>query len=134
MQDAAKVMIREGVEGRIVNIGSTSGLSGQPFLAPYSNSKRALATLTRPAGFALMRDKIHVNQLDIGWMNSDRERALVPSETGDPGFIDRAAAAKPFARIRDPKEVARAVLWMAPARSSRSINQSTEVTTTRRRR
>ena len=113
MQDVAKVMIREGIEGRIVNIGSTSGLAGQPFLAPYSGSKGALATLTRHAGFSLMRHKIHVNQLDIGWMNSDHERALVLSETGDPGFIDRAAAAKPFGRILDPKEVARAVLWMA---------------------
>ncbi|MCX8997000.1 SDR family oxidoreductase [Rhizobiaceae bacterium BDR2-2] len=113
MQDAAKVMIREGVEGRIVNIGSMSGLAGQPFLAPYASSKGALATLTRHAGFSLMRHRIHVNQLDIGWMNSDHERALVLSETGDPTFIDRAAAAKPFGRILDPKEVARAVLWMA---------------------
>jgi NAD(P)-dependent dehydrogenase (short-subunit alcohol dehydrogenase family) len=113
MQDAAKVMIREGSEGRIVNIGSTSGLTGQPFLAPYAGSKGALATLTRNAGFALMRHRIHVNQLDIGWMNSDHERALILSETGDPGFIDRAAAAKPFGRILDPREVARAVLWMA---------------------
>jgi NAD(P)-dependent dehydrogenase (short-subunit alcohol dehydrogenase family) len=113
MQDAAKVMIREGIEGRIVNIGSTSGLTGQPFLAPYAGSKGALATLTRNAGFALMRHRIHVNQLDIGWMNSDHERALILSETGDPGFIDRAAAAKPFGRILDPREVARAVLWMA---------------------
>ena len=113
IQEAAKVMIREGIEGRIVNIGSASGLAGQPFLAPYSVSKGALATLTRHAGFALMRNRIHVNQLDIGWMNSDNERALVLSETGDPDFIDRAAALKPFGRILDPKEVARAVLWMA---------------------
>lgn len=113
MQDAAKVMIREGIEGRIVNIGSMSGLAGQPFLAPYAGSKGALATLTRHAGFSLMRHRIHVNQLDIGWMNSDHERELVLSETGDPGFIDRAAAAKPFGRILDPKEVARAVLWMS---------------------
>ncbi|SFY44630.1 NAD(P)-dependent dehydrogenase, short-chain alcohol dehydrogenase family [Paracoccus pantotrophus] len=113
MQDAAKVMTREGIEGRIVNIGSMSALVGQPFLAPYAGSKGALATLTRHAGFALMRHRIHVNQLDIGWMNSDHERALVLSETGDPDFIDRAAAQKPFGRILDPKEVARAVLWMA---------------------
>lgn len=113
IQDAAKVMIREGIEGRIVNIGSMSGLAGQPFLAPYSASKGALATVTRHAGFALMRHRIHVNQLDIGWMNSDHERKLVLSETGDPDFIDRAAAAKPFGRILDPKEVARTVLWMA---------------------
>lgn len=113
IQDAARVMIREGIEGRIINIGSMSGLAGQPFLCPYAVSKGALATLTRNTGFALMRNRIHVNQLDIGWMNSDHERALVLSETGDPDFIDRAAAAKPFGRILDPKEVARAVLWLA---------------------
>lgn len=113
IQDAAKVMEREGIEGRIVNIGSASQHAGQPFLAPYSVSKGALATLTRHAGFALMRNRIHVNQLDIGWMNSDHERALIEKETGDSSFIDRAAAGKPFGRILDPLEVARAVLWMA---------------------
>ena len=113
MQDAAKIMIRETIEGRIVNIGSMSELAGQPFLCPYSASKGALATLTRNAGFALMRNRIHVNQLSIGWMNSDHERKLVESETGDPHFIDRMAAAKPFGRILDPEEVAKAVLWMA---------------------
>ncbi|MGP9791822.1 SDR family oxidoreductase [Roseinatronobacter sp. NSM] len=113
IQDVAKVMIREGIEGRVVNIGSMSGRVGQPFLAPYACSKGALATLTRHAGFALMRHRIHVNQLDIGWMNSDHERKLILAETGDPDFIDREAAKKPFGRILDPKEVARAVLWMA---------------------
>lgn len=112
-QDAARLMIRDGIEGRIVNIGSMSGQAGQPFLAPYSVSKGALATMTRHAGFALMRHRIHVNQLDIGWMNSDHERALILSETGDPDFIDRAAAGKPFGRILDPAEVARAVLFAA---------------------
>lgn len=113
MQDAAKIMDREGIEGRIVNIGSASERAGQPFLAPYSASKGALATLTRNAAFALMRNRIHVNQLDIGWMASENERALVARETGDPEFLDRTAAAKPFGRILDPEEVARAVLWMA---------------------
>jgi NAD(P)-dependent dehydrogenase (short-subunit alcohol dehydrogenase family) len=113
IQDAAQLMDRMGIEGRIVNIGSTSQLAGQPFLAPYSISKGGLASLTRHAGFALMRNRIHINQLDIGWMNSDHERALILQETGDPTFIDRAAAGKPFGRILDPDEVARAVLWMS---------------------
>lgn len=113
IQDAAKVMDRDNIEGRIVNIGSASQHAGQPFLAPYSVSKGALATLTRHAGFALMRNRIHVNQLDIGWMNSDHERALVLQETGDPNYIDDAAASKPFGRILEPDEVAKAVLWMA---------------------
>lgn len=113
IQDAAKVMDREGIEGRIVNIGSTSQRAGQPFLAPYSVSKGGLASLTRHAAFAMMRNRIHVNQLDIGWMNSDHERALVLQETGDPHFIERAASGKPFGRILETDEVAKAVLWMS---------------------
>ena len=113
MQDAAKIMIRERIEGTIVNIGSTSERAGQPFLAPYSASKGALATLTRNSGFALMRNRIRVNQLDIGWTNSDHERKLQAEESGDPEFIDRAAATLPFGRLLQPAEVARAVLWVA---------------------
>lgn len=113
MQEAAKLMIRDRIAGRIVNIGSTSERAGQPFIAPYCASKGALASLTRNSGFALMRNRIRVNQLDIGWMNSDHERALQAEESGDPGFIDRVAATMPFGRLLEPDEVAKAVLWMA---------------------
>ena len=113
IQDAIPVMEREGVEGRIVNIGTTSRRVGQPFLAPYAASKNALAAITRHAGFALMRNRIHVNQLDIGWMSSDGERALQLEESGDPDWEEKARAALPFGRLLDPDEVAKAVLWMA---------------------
>ncbi|MBF9024002.1 MULTISPECIES: SDR family oxidoreductase [unclassified Roseobacter] len=113
MQDAVLLMQEAGVKGSIVNIGSASSRVGQPFLAPYAVSKGALATLSRHAGFALMRNRVRVNQLDIGWMNSDGERALQEAETGDPGALDRAAKELPFGRLLDPVEVAKAVLWMA---------------------
>ena len=113
IQDAAKVMIREKISGTVVNIGSSSARAGQPFLASYSASKGALATLTRNAGFAMMRNGIRVNQLDIGWMNSDHERAIQTAETGDPNFIDTQAATLPFGRLLDPVEVARAVAFLS---------------------
>lgn len=113
MQDAAKSMIAQGIDGVMVNIGSTSERAGQPFLAAYSSSKGALATLTRNAGFAMMRNRIRVNQLDIGWMNSDHERKIQEEESGDPDFIDKQAATLPFGRLLQPAEVAKAVLWMA---------------------
>lgn len=113
MQDAVKVMEREGIEGRIVNIGSTSQHTGQPFIAPYCASKAALATLTRNSGYALMRNRIHVNQLDIGWMASDHEKKLQEAESGDADWQAKAEGALPFGRLLDPEEVARAVLWMA---------------------
>lgn len=113
MQDVCKIMIREQIQGAIINIGSTSSHTGQPFLAPYSASKGALATLTRNSGFALMRNRVRVNQLDIGWMNSDHERALQALESGDPDFIDKQAVAMPLGRLVEPAEVARVVTFLA---------------------
>lgn len=112
MQDAVKAMTQAGVEGRILNIGSTSERAGQPFLAAYSASKGALATLTRNSGFALMRNRVRVNQLDIGWMLSDHEKEIQLAETGDPDWQAKAEAALPFGRLLEPEEVAKAVLWM----------------------
>jgi NAD(P)-dependent dehydrogenase (short-subunit alcohol dehydrogenase family) len=112
MQEAVKSMARAGVEGRILNIGSTSERAGQPFLAAYSASKGALATLTRNSGFALMRNRVRVNQLDIGWMLSDHEKTIQLRESGDPDWQSKAEAALPFGRLLDPDEVAKAALWM----------------------
>ena len=82
-------------------------------ITPHCTSKGALATLTRNTAFALMRNHIRGNQPDIGWSNSDNERRLQAEESGDPDFIDKAAATLPFGRLIKPDEVARVVLWMA---------------------
>ena len=114
MQDAAKIMIREKRPGSIVNIGSTSERAGQPFLSAYCSSKGALATLTRNSGFALMRNAIRVNQLDIGWMASDGEDRVQREYHGaEPDWLTKAAAAQPFGRLLAPEEVAKAVAFLA---------------------
>ena len=118
MQEAIRRMVRDGTEGSIVNIGSTSALAGQPFIAPYCASKGALATLTRNTAFAAMRNKIRVNQLNIGWMASDGEDRIQREYHGaDAGWLDKAAAEQPFGRLLAPQEVARAVAFLASADS-----------------
>ena len=112
MQEAIRLMIRDGTEGAIVNIGSMSAHAGQPFISAYCASKGALATLTRNTAFAVVGNRIRVNQLDIGWMASDHERALQASESGDPDWEVKAAAKLPFGRLIDPAEVARAVNFL----------------------
>lgn len=112
MQEAIKRMIRDGIEGAIVNIGSISGHAGQPFINAYCASKGALSSLTRNTAFSVMKNRIRVNQLDIGWMSSEHERKIQLAANGDPDWEQKAAAALPFGRLVDPDEVARAVNFL----------------------
>ena len=114
MQQTVKVMIREKVKGSIINIGSMSAQAGQPFIIAYCSSKGALATLTRNAAYSLLHNQIRVNQLNIGWMASDGEDAIQRKYHGaDDGWLEEASKELPVGRLIDPKEVARAVAFMA---------------------
>ncbi len=112
MQEAIKLMIRDGIEGAICNIGSISALSGQPFINAYCASKGALSTLTANTAFSVMGNRIRVNQLNIGWMASDQEQILRTAETGDPDWMEKEAKKLPFGRLIDPSEAARAVNFL----------------------
>jgi NAD(P)-dependent dehydrogenase (short-subunit alcohol dehydrogenase family) len=118
MQDSIKLMRRDGIEGTIVNICSMSALAGQPFISAYSASKGALATLTRNTAYALLRNRIRVNALNIGWMASDGEDRIQREFHGaDPDWLDAAARRQPAGRLIDPAEVARAVAFLASPES-----------------
>ena len=118
MQDAARIMRREGIAGTIVNIQSMSALGGQPFLTPYSVSKGALATLTKNAAFSLMPWRIRVNGLNLGWMATPGEDRIMRRYHGaQDGWLEKAAAEQPFGRLIDPHEAARAVAFLASEES-----------------
>ena len=113
MQEAVLVMRREGIQGRIVNIGSMSAHGGQPFIAAYCTSKGALATLTRNTAYALLRNRIRVNALNIGWMASEGEdRIQREFHHADADWLAQASARQPTGRLVDPQEVARAVAYL----------------------
>ncbi len=118
MQDAAKIMRREKIEGAMINILSMSAHGGQPFLAAYSSSKGALAVLTKNTAFALMPDHIRVNGLNIGWMDTPGEHAIqMRYHTTDPNWLEGAESRQPFGRLIKPAEVARAVAYLASVES-----------------
>lgn len=114
MQEAVKLMRREGTQGAIVNISSMSALAGQPFIAAYCASKGALDTLTRNTAYALLRNRIRVNGLNVGWMATEGEDRIQREFHGaDPDWLAAAAARQPTGRLIDPAEVARAVAFLA---------------------
>ena len=118
MQDTIGIMRREAIAGTIVNIGSMSARAGQPFIAAYCTSKGALATLTRNTAFALLRNRIRVNGLNIGWMATEGEdRIMRTYHDAEDGWLEAASRDQPNGRLVDPFEVARAAAFLSSAES-----------------
>ena len=114
MQEAAKLMRSNKNDGTIVSIGSVAAYAGMPMLTAYCTSKGGLNTLTRNAAHALMRDRIRVNCLNIGWMASDEEDVIQRKYHGaEDGWQEKVGAGMPFGRLVDPDEVARALAFLA---------------------
>ncbi|MCA3594759.1 MAG: SDR family oxidoreductase [Methylobacterium sp.] len=113
-QDAVTIMAREKIAGSIINIQSMSAHGGQPFLSAYSSSKGALATLTRNLAHALVKHRIRVNGLNIGWMHTPGEERVMRLYHGArDGWLEQAVKDRPFGRLISPEEVARACLYLA---------------------
>jgi NAD(P)-dependent dehydrogenase (short-subunit alcohol dehydrogenase family) len=118
MQDAAKLMRRDKIKGTIVNIQSMSAHGGQSFITAYCASKGALSTLTKNVAFSLMPDRIRVNGLNIGWMDSPGEARIQTEYHDAPAdWLAAAEAKQPFGRLIKPAEVARACVYLASEES-----------------
>jgi NAD(P)-dependent dehydrogenase (short-subunit alcohol dehydrogenase family) len=113
IQETVRIMRREKIAGSIVNIQSMSAHGGQPFNSAYCASKGALATLTRNVAHSLLKFHIRVNGLNIGWMSTPGEDRIMKTYHGaKDGWLDEAVKTKPFGRLIDPKEVARACAFL----------------------
>ena len=100
--------------GSVVNIGSVNAYIGEPKLAAYSISKGGLMTLTRNAASALRRNKIRVNQINVGWTLTEGEDRVKRLEEGlGPEWIEEAVATRPFGRLLSPQDIAYAAAYFA---------------------
>lgn len=118
IQETIKIMRREGVEGSIVNIGSVSAYGSIPVLMAYATSKGALMTLTKNVAYSIMRHRIRINMLNIGWMDTPGENIIQRKyhNAGD-DWLENAETGMPFGRLLKPAEVARAVAFIASEES-----------------
>ena len=113
MQGAARIMAREGVAGSMVTIGSLTGHGGQEYLTAYAVSKGALQTLTRNLAWSLMRNRIRVNLLNLGWMDTPAEDAIQRRYHGaGDDWLEKAEADQPTGRLIKPDEVARTLCFL----------------------
>jgi NAD(P)-dependent dehydrogenase (short-subunit alcohol dehydrogenase family) len=107
MQGFVKHRQADGGGGAIVNILSQCAHCGQSYLAPYSASKGALATLTKNVANAYRFDRVRCNAILPGWMDTPGEDVTQRRYHGaTDGWLERAEAAQPMGQLCKPHQLA----------------------------
>jgi 2-deoxy-D-gluconate 3-dehydrogenase len=89
--------------GKIVNIGSMMSIFGAAFVAPYGASKGGIVQLTRALACAWARERIQVNAVLPGWIDT----ALTQRARQDvAGLHERVLARTPAGRWGEPEDLA----------------------------
>ena len=104
-QSAAKVMVKAR-RGKIVNIASVVGLTGNAGQANYSASKAGVIALTRTLAQELAPRNINVNAVAPGFIETEMTTRL--PEKARAGFLGKI----PLARPGSPEDVARLVAFL----------------------
>ena len=107
----SRLMVRQRY-GRIVNIGSVSGVMGNPGQLNYATSKAGLIGMTKTLAKELGKRKITCNVIAPGFIQTDMTSVL-PDQVKD-----GAKGVIPMARFGEPEEVAEAVAFLAGEKAS----------------
>lgn len=114
MQGSIAIMRRERIHGSIVNVASVVSGGGLPHLTAYSASKGALVTLTKNVAYSVAWDRIRVNVLTPGWMDTPGEDEIQRRfHTDGRDWLEDAEAAQPFGRLIKADELAGGIAFLA---------------------
>ena len=114
---AALPLLREAQQARIVNVASTAGLVGYPYVTAYCAAKHGLVGLSRALAVETARTGITVNAVCPGYTETDILRDGIANVVARTGMSEAEALAQftagnPQGRIIQPREVADAVRWL----------------------
>ena len=116
-QEAARRMVVQGAGGSIVNISSVAQFAAQEHAAPYCASKAGLDGLTKTAAIELGRDRIRVNSVAPGDIDTKASADVIgqAAERGATGDFFRYT---PLDRRGTPEEIGNVVVFLASDEAS----------------
>ncbi len=131
IREVLPVMSEAGY-GRIVNVSSTAGLRGYPYVTAYCAAKHGLVGLTRALALETARRNVTVNAVCPGYTETDMTRRTVDNIVARTGrsaedAVAELAAFNPQRRLVQPREVADAVAWLVLPSSSAITGQAIAV-------
>ncbi|MEO7112026.1 MAG: SDR family oxidoreductase, partial [Polyangiaceae bacterium] len=96
------------IKGHIVLIASTAAQRGEAFHADYAASKGALVSMTKGLATELARDRIYVNCVAPGWVDTEMSGPAL----ADPKTRAKVLATIPIGRVGSPEEIAAPILFL----------------------
>ena len=111
------------VRGRIVLVSSTAGQRGEAFHCDYAATKGAVISMTKGLSTELARDRIYVNCVAPGWVQTDM---AIPA-LADPAVEAKVLGAIPLGRIGTPDEIAGPVLFLCTHHANFSTGEEFNV-------
>jgi NAD(P)-dependent dehydrogenase (short-subunit alcohol dehydrogenase family) len=131
MRECLPDMLKAGF-GRIVNIASTAGMVGYPYVGAYCASKHGVIGLTRAVALETARRHVTVNAVCPGYTDTDIVRKAIVNISAKTGRSESEALAElvshnPQGRLVTPAEVADTVLWLCLPSSHGVTGQSIAV-------
>jgi 2-dehydro-3-deoxy-D-gluconate 5-dehydrogenase len=96
--------------GKIINIGSMMSIFGASFTAPYAATKGGMVQLTRALACAWAKDKIQVNAVLPGWIDT---ALTVQGRRDIPGLEERVVARTPAGRWGHPDDFSGIAVFLA---------------------
>jgi gluconate 5-dehydrogenase len=105
----ARLLIREGRGGSIINIASLMTAAARPGISPYTASKGAVGQLTKALAVEWAQHGILVNAIAPGYVDTDLNTALIQ----DPAFDSWVKSRCPLGRWATPEDIAWPVVFLA---------------------